>query len=92
MTGKGSEKLKICSKLTSEFFLQFWNLKKMDEICSVLQFSPATSVQLHIWSFRLILYRLETVDLRRMTNEEKLAFWINIQNALLMHVMFITLL
>lgn len=35
----------------------------------------------------MILYRLETVDLRRMTNEEKLAFWINIHNALLMHVM-----
>jgi hypothetical protein len=39
-----------------------------------------------IWYFRLILYRLETVDLRRMTNEEKIAFWVNIHNALLMHV------
>ena len=29
---------------------------------------------------------METVDLRRMTNEEKLAFWVNIHNALLMHV------
>ncbi|KAL6880420.1 hypothetical protein ACP4OV_011985 [Aristida adscensionis] len=36
-------------------------------------------------TYRLILYRLETVDLRRMTSEEKLAFWINIHNALLMH-------
>ncbi|TVU40909.1 hypothetical protein EJB05_14393 [Eragrostis curvula] len=36
-------------------------------------------------TYKLILYRLETVDLRRMTNEEKLAFWINIHNALLMH-------
>ncbi|KAJ1287591.1 hypothetical protein BS78_02G021500 [Paspalum vaginatum] len=35
-------------------------------------------------TYRLILYRLETVDLRRMTNEEKLAFWINVHNALLM--------
>ncbi|PWZ15277.1 hypothetical protein Zm00014a_038270 [Zea mays] len=33
----------------------------------------------------LILYRLETVDLRRMTDEEKLAFWINVHNALVMH-------
>jgi hypothetical protein len=65
----------------------------MDETCSVLVFSPVTSAQLHIWSLiRLILYRLETVDLRRMTNEEKLAFWINIHNALLMHVMFLALL
>ena len=38
--------------------------------------------------FRLILYRLETVDLRRMTGEEKLAFWINVHNALVMHVTF----
>ncbi|KAF8713992.1 hypothetical protein HU200_027982 [Digitaria exilis] len=36
-------------------------------------------------TYKLILYRLETVDLRRMTNEEKLAFWINVHNALLMH-------
>ncbi|CAN6181100.1 unnamed protein product [Urochloa humidicola] len=36
-------------------------------------------------TYKLILYRLETVDLRRMTNEEKLAFWINIHNALMMH-------
>ncbi|WVZ60699.1 hypothetical protein U9M48_010685 [Paspalum notatum var. saurae] len=36
-------------------------------------------------TYKLILYRLETVDLRRMTNEEKMAFWVNIHNALLMH-------
>ncbi|XP_047064553.1 uncharacterized protein LOC124672358 [Lolium rigidum] len=36
-------------------------------------------------TYKLILHRLETVDLRRMANEEKLSFWINIHNALLMH-------
>ncbi|EEC81445.1 hypothetical protein OsI_24730 [Oryza sativa Indica Group] len=36
-------------------------------------------------TYKLILYRLETIDLRRMTNDEKIAFWINIHNALLMH-------
>nr|CAB3498061.1 unnamed protein product [Digitaria exilis] len=36
-------------------------------------------------TYKLILYRLETVDLRRMTNEEKIAFWVNIHNGLLMH-------
>ncbi|OEL35366.1 hypothetical protein BAE44_0003615 [Dichanthelium oligosanthes] len=36
-------------------------------------------------TYKLILYGLETVDLRRMTNEEKIAFWVNIHNALLMH-------
>uniref|UniRef100_A0ACD6A9N2 Uncharacterized protein n=1 Tax=Avena sativa TaxID=4498 RepID=A0ACD6A9N2_AVESA len=36
-------------------------------------------------TYKLILYRLETVDLRRMTDEEKIAFWVNIHNGLLMH-------
>ncbi|KAL5198318.1 hypothetical protein ABZP36_001830 [Zizania latifolia] len=36
-------------------------------------------------TYKLILYRLETIDLIRMTNDEKIAFWINIHNALLMH-------
>ncbi|KAM0853046.1 hypothetical protein ACQ4PT_051357 [Festuca glaucescens] len=36
-------------------------------------------------TYKLILHRLETVDLRRMANEERLSFWINIHNALLMH-------
>ncbi|CAN6281217.1 unnamed protein product [Urochloa humidicola] len=36
-------------------------------------------------TYKLILYRLEAVDLRRMTNQEKIAFWVNIHNALLMH-------
>ncbi|CAM0876451.1 unnamed protein product [Alopecurus aequalis] len=36
-------------------------------------------------TYKLILYRLEAVDLRRMTGEEKIAFWVNIHNALLMH-------
>jgi hypothetical protein len=37
------------------------------------------------------LYRLEAVDLRRMTDEEKIAFWVNIHNALLMHVVLLSL-
>ncbi|XP_008643860.1 ternary complex factor MIP1 isoform X3 [Zea mays] len=36
-------------------------------------------------TYRLVLYRLEAVDLRTMTNEEKIAFWVNVHNALLMH-------
>lgn len=51
---------------------------------------PSVHVRCGSFSFRLILYRLETVDLRRMTGEEKLAFWINVHNALVMHVTFST--
>jgi hypothetical protein len=35
---------------------------------------------------RLMVEQLEKVDPRQMTHEQKLAFWINIYNALVMHV------
>ncbi|WOL08968.1 hypothetical protein Cni_G17721 [Canna indica] len=36
-------------------------------------------------NYKSILHRLQTVDPREMNHEEKLAFWINIHNALMMH-------
>ncbi|CAM6039286.1 unnamed protein product [Sphagnum compactum] len=36
-------------------------------------------------NFRLLVEQLQDIDPRIMTNDEKLAFWINIYNALLMH-------
>lgn len=36
-------------------------------------------------NFRLLINNLEKVDTMKMTHEEKLAFWINIHNALVMH-------
>ncbi|KAJ0097108.1 hypothetical protein Patl1_28839 [Pistacia atlantica] len=36
-------------------------------------------------NFRLLISRLEAVDPRKLKHEEKLAFWINIHNALMMH-------
>lgn len=36
-------------------------------------------------NFRLLISRLEEVDPRKLKHEEKLAFWINIHNALVMH-------
>uniref|UniRef100_A0A5B6ZYR8 DUF547 domain-containing protein n=1 Tax=Davidia involucrata TaxID=16924 RepID=A0A5B6ZYR8_DAVIN len=36
-------------------------------------------------NFRSLICRLEEVDPRKMKHEEKLAFWINIHNALVMH-------
>ncbi|XP_050366692.1 uncharacterized protein LOC126785128 isoform X2 [Argentina anserina] len=35
--------------------------------------------------FSSLVYQLEGVDLRKMKHEEKLAFWINVHNALVMH-------
>ncbi|ONH91327.1 hypothetical protein PRUPE_8G106700 [Prunus persica] len=39
--------------------------------------------------FRSLIYRLEEVDLRTMKHEEKLAFWINVHNALVMHAFLV---
>lgn len=36
--------------------------------------------------FRSLIYRLKEVDLKAMKHEEKLAFWINVHNTLVMHV------
>ncbi|XP_017698408.2 uncharacterized protein LOC103707546 [Phoenix dactylifera] len=35
--------------------------------------------------YQLLVHQLETVDPRKMKNEEKLAFWINVHNAMMMH-------
>lgn len=35
---------------------------------------------------RSLVCQLEELDLRQMKHEEKLAFWINVHNALVMHV------
>lgn len=35
--------------------------------------------------YKSLVHRLETVDPRKMKNEEKLAFWINVHNAMMMH-------
>ena len=40
-----------------------------------------------IFCCRSLICRLEEVDPRKLKHEEKLAFWINVHNALVMHVM-----
>lgn len=46
--------------------------------------------QFHIlFSCRTLVSRLEEVNPRNMKHEEKLAFWINVHNALAMHVKFL---
>ncbi|KAG6480542.1 hypothetical protein ZIOFF_057126 [Zingiber officinale] len=36
-------------------------------------------------NYKLILHRVERVDPRKLKNDEKLAFWINVHNAIIMH-------
>ncbi|CAB4290284.1 unnamed protein product [Prunus armeniaca] len=38
---------------------------------------------------KVTIFRLEEVDLRSMKHEEKLAFWINVHNALVMHAFLV---
>ncbi|XP_038723914.1 uncharacterized protein LOC120015526 isoform X1 [Tripterygium wilfordii] len=42
-------------------------------------------VEILLQNFRLLVCRLEEADPRKLKHEEKLAFWINIHNALVMH-------
>ena len=39
-----------------------------------------------VYVYRSLVQKLEKVDPSRLKREEKLAFWINIHNALTMHV------
>ncbi|KAM7520550.1 hypothetical protein LguiB_019512 [Lonicera macranthoides] len=39
-------------------------------------------------NFRSIISQLEEIDPKKMQNEEKLAFWINVHNALVMHAAY----
>ncbi|ONK74596.1 uncharacterized protein A4U43_C03F8120 [Asparagus officinalis] len=51
----------------------FTDTQKLSEVEGLLQ------------SYKSLVHRLETVDPRKMKNEEKIAFWINIHNSLMMH-------
>ena len=44
---------------------------------------------MELFCYRSLICRLEEVDPRMLSHEEKLAFWINIHNALVMHLMIL---
>ncbi|XP_010451025.1 PREDICTED: uncharacterized protein LOC104733111 [Camelina sativa] len=45
--------------------------------------------ELMLRQFRLLTKQLEDVDLRKLTHQEKLAFWINVHNSLVMHTFLV---
>ncbi|KAK3023002.1 hypothetical protein RJ639_044996 [Escallonia herrerae] len=51
--------------------------------------SKLKGVEDRIQDFRSLVSRLEEVDPRKMKREEKLAFWINVHNALVMHALLV---
>ncbi|KAL8264569.1 hypothetical protein R6Q59_022699 [Mikania micrantha] len=48
-----------------------------------------SSVEQKQQNFRSLIFQLEQVDPRKLKHEEKLAFWINIHNALVMHAFLV---
>ncbi|XP_057493867.1 uncharacterized protein LOC130779286 [Actinidia eriantha] len=48
-----------------------------------------TQVKDMLQSYRSLVFRLEEIDPEKMKHEEKLAFWINVHNALVMHAFLV---
>lgn len=76
---------KISSINDVEFNLEGWKKYIPFEFYALLQFS----LLLRLFCYRSLISQLEEVDPRKLKHEEKLAFWINIHNALVMHVMIL---
>ncbi|XP_065049669.1 uncharacterized protein LOC103993095 isoform X1 [Musa acuminata AAA Group] len=72
-----------CTKRFREFSGPYSVMVEVSSICKSSQTSTVVEEMLH--NYKALVHRLETVDPRMMSNEEKIAFWINIHNAILMH-------
>ncbi|KAJ8460671.1 hypothetical protein OPV22_033597 [Ensete ventricosum] len=72
-----------CTKRFKEFSGPYSAMVEVSSICKSSQTSTDVKEMLH--NYKMLVHRLETVDPRMMSNEEKIAFWINIHNAMLMH-------
>ncbi|XP_024006663.1 uncharacterized protein LOC18012275 isoform X2 [Eutrema salsugineum] len=57
----------------------------VEVICIYRDAKKATEVEDLLQNFKSLISRLEEVDPRKLKHEEKLAFWINVHNALVMH-------
>ena len=55
-------------------------------VCNVIAYSFYDE-SLFSYVVRSLISKLEEVDPRKLNHEEKLAFWINVHNSLMMHVM-----
>uniref|UniRef100_A0A1J3F883 DUF547 domain-containing protein n=1 Tax=Noccaea caerulescens TaxID=107243 RepID=A0A1J3F883_NOCCA len=57
----------------------------VEVLCLYRDAKKATEVEDLLQNFKSLISRLEEVDPRKLKHEEKLAFWINVHNALVMH-------
>ncbi|KAF0912604.1 hypothetical protein E2562_015293 [Oryza meyeriana var. granulata] len=65
------------------FSQQYDSVIEVSALCKGAQRSADVKDMLH--KYKSLVQLLESVDLSGMKNEEKLAFWINVHNAMMMH-------
>ncbi|XP_042451824.1 uncharacterized protein LOC122036541 [Zingiber officinale] len=72
-----------CSERLKELSGPYSMMVEVSSICKASR--RCSDIQEMLQSYKVLMQKLETVDLRTMNNEEKIAFWINIHNAMTMH-------
>ncbi|XP_021300264.1 uncharacterized protein LOC110428688 isoform X2 [Herrania umbratica] len=72
---------------SKEFSGPYCSMVKVQWICR--DSKKLQDIEHKLQYYRSLVYQLEEVDVRRMKHEEKLAFWINVHNALVMHAFLV---
>ncbi|KAK6254077.1 hypothetical protein QUC31_015797 [Theobroma cacao] len=72
---------------SKEFSGRYCSMVKVQWICR--DSKKLQDIEHKLQYYRSLVCRLEEVDVRRMKHEEKLAFWINVHNALVMHAFLV---
>ncbi|XP_074590425.1 uncharacterized protein LOC141846307 [Curcuma longa] len=72
-----------CSERLKELSGPYSMMVEVSSICKASR--RCSDIQEMLQSYKVLVQKLETVDVRTMSNEEKIAFWINIHNAMMMH-------
>ncbi|TXG64480.1 hypothetical protein EZV62_011474 [Acer yangbiense] len=72
---------------SKEFSGPYSTMAKVEKICRDDQ--KLRDIERKLQHYRSLVYRLEEADPKRMKHEEKLAFWINVHNALVMHAFLV---
>ncbi|XVF00643.1 hypothetical protein REPUB_Repub04eG0018700 [Reevesia pubescens] len=70
-----------------EFSGPYFTMVKVQWICR--DSKKLQDIEHKLQYYRSLVYQLEEVDVRRMKHEEKLAFWINVHNSLVMHAFLV---
>ncbi|KAL5855755.1 hypothetical protein ACOSQ4_005557 [Xanthoceras sorbifolium] len=72
---------------SKEFSGPYCSMAKVEKICRDDQ--KLQDIEHKLQYYKSLVDRLEGADLKRMKHEEKLAFWINVHNALVMHAFLV---